>query len=112
MLFHWNYQPNGPLFVSLGVKEGGLVQLDLYVKHRDAYRHHNCFLNLKKVRVPRGVESLDAGICPLCNKEQLWFSYEDKYNLLRCRKCDYEAWSDKIYDQLDWYSGDDDWDCY
>lgn len=95
MAFLWNKQPTGPLFVRLSLQDDG-VKLKLYVKHRDACYNHNCFLDLEKGSIAEKITLLDDCKCPEC-KEPFWFSSEDKYNLLYCKKCKYEAWSDKIY---------------
>ena len=97
MLFAWNYRPNGPLYLTLVLDGPNNVRVDLYVKRIDPYHRHNCFLRLRDGNIDIQTKRLLAYDCPRCEDRLNKFRYEDKYNVLFCSKCNYEAWSNKIY---------------
>lgn len=106
MLFHWTYEPNGPLFVRLWVAEDGYVTLDTFVKYYDMRYQHNFFLALKDDLLTEQEKRADRCMCPRCDVP-LFMRPEDKYNVLVCNTCMFEAWSHKLYDPDDFYDYDD-----
>lgn len=99
-MFHWTYRPNGPLFVNFSITTGGTIKLGIFVKHYDRWCRHNNFIDISEVNVKEAITLLDQGHCPYC-RGQLFFKIDDKYNHTDCPKCEYSAWSNKIYDQDD-----------
>lgn len=87
------------LYVELSVNAEGYVNVDIFMKYRDAYCQHNWYLNLKTNPIHEQIRLIKLGKCPKCTCKMV-FSYHDKNNLLECNKCNFEAWSDKFYDDI------------
>lgn len=103
MLFSQRYKPTGPLFANMEITDNGNVKLNLYLKYRDYAYRHNCFINLSDGCVDEQVACLDKYTCPHCKDNTLCFAEDDKFNVLYCDRCNYQAWSDRVYYVDDFY---------
>ncbi len=97
---YFNEQVGRPLYVWIHITDTGDVKLDIYMKHRDVHYRHNWYLNLTHGNIEDQRGLVDEGRCPHC-KNDLWFSSDDKYNLIYCKECGSQAWSNKIYNIWD-----------
>lgn len=95
MTLLWENPRKGPLYIGFLIIDDK-IQLNIFVKHYDIISGHNNFIDIRKCSITKGIERLDAGLCPYCDTD-LYFEYHDKFNKTLCRTCSYFAWSDKIY---------------